>query len=24
MRGFGEGKIQKYGNEIVNIVNKYR
>ena len=24
IRGFGEGKIQKYGNEIVNIVNKYR
>lgn len=24
IRGFGEGKIQKYGNDIVNIVNRYR
>lgn len=24
IRGFGDGKIQKYGNDIVNIVNKYR
>lgn len=24
IRGFGEGKIQKYGYDIINIVNKYR
>ena len=24
IRGFGEGKIQKYGSDIVSIVNKYR